>query len=338
MMTDRGHNVHHYGHELSQVTAQHHTVITDDFFQQCFPDYDWRTRMFTDFTDQTGLLQQTFEQNCVSELTIQAQPGDFLICFWGWGHKRIADASPDLIAVEPGIGYGHHWARWRTYESATLRASLQGPEAVNHCIQDWYQPAIPGFIDISDFEYSDTKHDYILYLGRIYSGKGVDIAIQATELAGRRLLIAGQGSLTDMGYLQTPDHVELVGQAGPEQRRRLMRDASALVIASRYAEPFGNVMVEAWASGTPTITPDWASFAEYNRTDVTGRRCRTLRDWVDACQNTQGYDHQAIRAYSEQFDIGPIGARLERYFSDILDVYAGDGWLQLTPLPHWPGQ
>jgi glycosyltransferase involved in cell wall biosynthesis len=233
--------------------------------------------------------------------------------------------------VEPGIGNGSGFARWRVYESYTLRAACEGINSVNYCNQDWYHTVIPNYFDLEDFTYNTVKEDYCLYLGRIGYNKGVDIAIEATEKAGQRLKIAGQGALSDLGYTKTPDHVEIVGYADENARRELLARASSLFIASRYAEPFGGVMVEAWLSGTPVISPDWAAFSEFNRQGVTGYRCRTLQHFVTAVNDTRAgaIKPYQCRTHGLDFTLNAIRPEYESYFQDLLNVYTGRGWYEL---------
>jgi glycosyltransferase involved in cell wall biosynthesis len=329
MMHQRGHRVIHYGHQDSQVECSEHvTVTTNATLEAAYGDYRWKELGFAHYYRTDDLAHKTFHANSIKEIEKRKQPNDILLCFWGWGHKPIADAHPDLIAIEPGIGYGGAWARWRVYESHSVMNCLAGPRAVSECLQDWYHVVIPNYFDLDDFTYETHKQDYILYLGRIYSGKGVDIAIDAAQKAGKKLIIAGQGTLKAMGYSTVPDHVTEFGYAGSEDRRRLLKDASALFIASRYAEPFGGVQVEAWMSGTPVISPDWAAFAEFNQHGVTGYRCRTFKDFVTAIESVDQIRPRACRLNAAQFTFDHIAPQYERYFQDVTDVYTGQGWYQ----------
>jgi glycosyltransferase involved in cell wall biosynthesis len=235
----------------------------------------------------------------------------------------VCDAHPDLICVEPGIGYaGGHWARFKIFESYAIYHAYCGLKNVGQCNQDWYEVVIPNYFDVDDFDYCDQKEDYFLYLGRVYSGKGVEVAIQATQIAGKKLVIAGQ---KEDGY-KLPDHVEYVGYADVPTRKKLMAKAKASFLASMYVEPFGGVQVENLLSGTPTITTDWGSFAENNIHGKTGYRCRTMGDFVDAINNIDQIKPADCRKFGENFSLEKVALMYEKYFEDVLDVYNGKGW------------
>lgn len=329
MMRAQGHHITHYGHEDSQVDADEHvTVVTNADLQQAYGNYDWRRNFFKfDIADHA---HRTFHANAIKEIGRRKQPHDFVLHFWGIGHQAIAQAHPDLINMEPGIGYRDTFARWRVFESHAIRNAVNGPDSITTCNQDWYSVVIPNYFDLADFEYSETKSDYILYLGRVYGGKGVDIAIDATREAGKQLVIAGQGSLKDMGYTKTPDHVVEYGYADHSARRQLMSQAQALFIASKYNEPFGGVQVEAYLSGTPVISPDWGAFAEYNRHNITGFRCRTFGEFVQACEDSKHLLPIQCRKHGEQFSLDVIALEYERYCSAVMDTYTGAGWYEIS--------
>ena len=335
MMASRGHQIYHYGHELSRIPEQpnveHITVITDREHRRAYGDeyvdqQRWRDLGFAHYYDIQDHAHCHFHATAIKEIHKRKEPNDLLLCFWGWGVKPIADALPDLIAIEPGIGYGGAWARWRVYESHSIRNAMTGIDGVRYCDQDWYHVVIPNYFDPQDFAYNTDKDDYVLYLGRIGWNKGVDIAIQATRAAGKRLIIAGQGSITDLGYTSTPEHVTCVGYADQEMRKMLMSKAQSLFIASRYLEPFGGVQVEAWLSGTPVISPDWGAFAEFNHDGVTGYRCRTHRDFVRAIESADEIKPYNCKKHAQQFTYGHIAPQYERYFEDVDNVYTRDGW------------
>ena len=336
MMTGRGHEIFHYGHarrDWDYPDVEAITVIDDATIRSAYGDdyvdqQSWRDRGFSHYYDCNDLVHRTYCDNSTREIIKRCQPHDIVLHFWGMGTQPVAAATPDLIHIEPGIGNGSGFARWRIYESNAVRSAVEGADSVNYCRQDWYHRVIPNYFDPEDFEYSHDKQDYVLYLGRIGYNKGVDIAVEATAAAGKTLKIAGQGSLLDLGYTRTPDHVEILGYADKNTRKYLLSNASSLFIASRYAEPFGGVQVEAWLSGTPVISPDWGCFPEMNRHGETGYRCRMFRDFVAAINDcSNGKISSAVcRSHGLNYTLDKIAPEYEQYFQDVLNVYTAQGW------------
>jgi len=323
MMKELGHEIIHYGHEDSDLICDEHvTVLTNDDFKKSYGSHDWRKTFFKFNTNDHAY--QTFFANAIREVGFRKKKNDFILPFWGSGVRPICDAHQhDMIVVEPGIGYaGGHWARWKVFESYAIYHAYYGMSAVGSCKQDWYDVVIPNYFDVDDFHFNEKKEDYFLYLGRVYSGKGVEVAIQATERAGVKLVIAGQ---KEEGY-ELPKHVEYVGYADVETRKKLMSNAKASFVASMYVEPFGGVQVENLLSGTPTITTDWGSFTENNLHGITGFRCRTMGDFVDAIHNIDIIKPENCRKFGENFTLENVAPMYDKYFQDVLNVYNGEGW------------
>jgi glycosyltransferase involved in cell wall biosynthesis len=185
---------------------------------------------------------------------------------------------------------------------------------------------IPNAFSPSEFEFSDQKQDYLLYLGRISADKGIHLAIQMAQQHGKKLIVAGPGDLRSLNYAQVPAHVEMFGYADVEQRKKLLRDASALIAPTYYVEPFGNIVVEALMSGTPVITTDWGGFVDTNVEGVTGFRCRNFAEFVAAVGKIPDISNQACRDWALQnYSETVVHNKFDQYFQNLTaqDFYHG---------------
>ncbi len=120
--------------------------------------------------------------------------------------------------------------------------------------------AIPNPIDLRAWPLREGKSDYVLWVGRMTAVKGPHRAIAAARIAGVPLILAGVIQPGQQAYFDREvaphidgDRVRFVGEVGGAVKRSLFADARALLMPIRWEEPFGMVMVEALACGTPVI-------------------------------------------------------------------------------------
>jgi glycosyltransferase involved in cell wall biosynthesis len=333
IMVQRGHTVYHYGNELSQVTATEHITVTTA--KDLIADYGsidyWKNWGHWKYDANKDQIYRTFTRRAMEEISTRCQKGDFLLLFFGHAQSAVAEgitrSCPGMIVVEPSIGYplGNVWAQFRVFESYFYQGSYYTHAPT---VGRWYDAVIPSGFELEDFEYSDKKQDFCLYMARLAPDKGANIAIQVTAAAGCKLIMAGQGSLENLGYKEVPPHVEHIGVAGPEQRRQLLRDAKVVLMPTEYLEPYGFVVVEAQLSGTPVVSTDWGAFPETVLHGVTGYRCRTHEQFVWALKNVHRLDHKVIRQWAvNNYAIDVVADKYEEYFDWIArNNQAGGTW------------
>jgi glycosyltransferase involved in cell wall biosynthesis len=119
---------------------------------------------------------------------------------------------------------------------------------------------IPNPIDLWAWPLRERKHDYLLWIGRMTAEKGPHRAIAAARAAGVPLILAGVIQPGQQGFFDREvaphidgERVRFVGEVDGPVKRALFADARALLMPIRWEEPFGMVMVEALACGTPVI-------------------------------------------------------------------------------------
>lgn len=336
MLKSRGHTVVHYGHEDSVVECDENVAVTTDTdLEKSYPGHDWRTQGWP-AARQDDHVYRVFYDNTIAELEKRKQPGDFLLCT-GSRHKPIAEAHPDLIAVEPGIGYANGgFARFRVFESYAALHAYRGMRDIEFAADDWwYDVVIPNYFDLNDFDFSAEKDDYFLFLGRVTPAKGTNVVLQVAQALGKRLLIAGVGALTGEETTGEPaisEFATVLGPVGPVRRRELLAKAQALIAPSQFLEPFCGVQIEAMLSGTPVISTDWGAFAEYNIHGVTGYRCRNFEQFVWAAKNIHTIDPLACRTWAERnFSLERVGEMYDEYFHAVASIFNGRGWYEPNP-------
>lgn len=234
------------------------------------------------------------------EIKQRKQPGDLLLCFYGRDNSQAAEMNSDLTIIEPNIGYDHAavFAPYRVFTSYALMHMYYGHKSML-MNPSWFDAVIPNSFDPDEFEFNTNKADYLLYFGRVIESKGIHLAIQAAEYTKKQLVIAGPGSIKQLGYDKIPNNVVCLGPCDPKHRKILMKNARAIIGPTYYVEPFGNMVVEGYFSGTPAITTDWGGFTETVVNGVTGFRCRDFADVIYAIENVNTIDPYVCRKWAE---------------------------------------
>lgn len=327
MYKEQGMHVIHYGHENSNVVCDEHvTVMTQKVLDDTYGIYDWKNLGLR--FEMGDIVQQTFNKNAIEEIAKRKQPGDIILCFFGNAQKPVCDAHSDMICCEPSIGYPSQFAPYKVYESYAVMHGLQGPEKVSTAEYKFYDVVIPSGFDLSEFEFREKKDDYFLMCGRMVWSKGVDIAAQVCERLGVKLILAGTSFGPQDCNLgpEWPKHVEYVGYADVEKRKKLMAGAKGLFCPTIYNEPFGYVAIEAMLSGTPVITVDWGAFTETVQHGVTGYRCRTFEQFLWAAKNIDTISPKACREWAEKnYNFQKIGKMYKEYFESLKNLSV-QGW------------
>lgn len=299
-MTQLGWNCIHYGTIGCEVSCE--TVIC---LEQIYPN---RTTSV-----------DHYNRKAAAEIQKRKKHGDLIMCFHGWENQIAAEANKDLPIIEPSIGYDHKavFAPYRVFVSYAQMHMFYGQRDLLMS-PSWWDTVIPNAFTPSEFEYTDMKSDYFLYFGRVIKNKGIDIAIQATEKTGQKLVVAGPGSLADLGYKSTPEHVVCTGLVGAEKRKELMKNARAIIGPTYYVEPFGNMVAEGYFCGTPAITTDWGGFTETVINNVTGFRCREFKEFVAAINNITDIDPAVCRKYAmTNYAETVVHEKFDNYFNKI---------------------
>lgn len=317
MMHNLGHEVFLYaGEEVEAPVTELITCVSETERASAVGDIH-----FTSFPFQ-GPLWDKFNAKAIEEISKRIEQKDFICIIGGTAQQPVAQSFPNHLSVEFGVGYGGVFSQFKVFESYAWMHSMYGAYK-NPTTADgnFYDVVIPGYLEPDMFPLGDGKGDYYLFIGRLIDRKGYKIAQEVCERLGKRLILAGPGEQRGYG--------EFVGSVGPEERARLMGGAIATFAPTLYIEPFGNVVIESQACGTPTITTDWGAFTENNPHGLTGFRCRTLKEFMQAAEDVKHLSRPLIRAHAiEKYSVDTIAIQYEKYFERLLTLWE-DGWYQL---------
>jgi glycosyltransferase involved in cell wall biosynthesis len=189
-------------------------------------------------------------------------------------------------------------------------------------------------IDLDQYTFGAGRGDYLAFVGRISPDKGLDTAIRVARRAGVPLKVAARPPLShphdpvarvDRDYydqvvrplLEAPG-VELVGEVGSREKDDLLRNAAALLFPIRWPEPFGLVMVEALACGTPVLALRCGSVPEVLVDGTTGLICDSEEELVQAVGRIEELDRARCRAEAEhRFSAAAMAAAYERVYEQL---------------------
>lgn len=144
-------------------------------------------------------------------------------------------------------------------------------------------------IDVEEWPYREQKMGFALWAGRFDPVKGADRAIRAARIAGMRLVLAGPVQHGQEGYFNREirpnvdgDKVVYVGEVGGNRKKALFANASCLLMPIEWNEPFGMVMVEALACGTPVIAFPYGAATEIVIDGVNGYQVADVASMAEA--------------------------------------------------------
>jgi glycosyltransferase involved in cell wall biosynthesis len=165
---------------------------------------------------------------------------------------------------------------------------------------------------LDDYPVGSGAGGYLAFLGRISPEKRPDLAIAIAKRVGIPLKIAAKVDPTNVGYFESTIRpllddplIEFLGEIGGAERVRFLGDALALVFPIEWPEPFGLVMIESMACGTPVVALRYGSVTEVLRDGHTGFVVDDVDDMVDAVRRIDRIDRAACRR------------EVERRFSDM---------------------
>jgi glycosyltransferase involved in cell wall biosynthesis len=177
-------------------------------------------------------------------------------------------------------------------------------------------------IDPSLYTFPDWKREHLSFLGRVAPEKGTHLAIEIAKKSGVPLKIAGEIQPIYKAYWETMvkpqvdgKFIEYVGEVGMEDKVELLGKSRAMLFPVQWDEPFGLVMIESMACGTPVLALPGGSVEEVIKEGVSGHVRKTAAELAECARNLD-IPAPIVRGYMEEF------FSVERMTRDYISLYS----------------
>lgn len=214
-------------------------------------------------------------------------------------HKTVTTIHGRLDLKDLPAAY----ARWPQFGLVSISDSQRAPLPDAH----WLATVPHGFLPELYPPCFRPAGDYLAFLGRISPEKGPERAIRLAMRAGMRLKIAAKVDHADVAYFETVvkpllDHplIEFLGEIGDRDKPAFLGNALGLLFPIDWPEPFGLVMIEAMACGTPIVAWNRGSVPEVLEHGVSGFIVDNEADAVAAVARLPQIDRAKVRAEFER--------------------------------------
>jgi len=224
------------------------------------------------------------------------------------------------------------YERWPQFGMVSISDDQRRPLA----FANWKATVHHG-MPAEQYVYSPRSKGYLAFLGRISPEKRPDRAIEIAIALGKRLKMAAKVDAADRVYFETRIKpmidgnplIEFIGEIGDHQKSDFLGGAEALLFPIDWPEPFGLVMIEAMACGTPVVAFKCGSTTEIIEDGATGFLVDTMEQAIDAASRAGQLDREAIRA---RFELRFSATAMARRYLDVYaDLLAHRPYAQMAP-------
>lgn len=221
------------------------------------------------------------------------------------------------------------YARWSRFPLASISNSQRAPLPM----ANWVATVPHGLPGDLLCPAPEPCRDYLVFLGRICPEKRPDRAIEIARRAGLPLRMAAKVDPADQAWFReviepqlADPSIEFLGEADDHQKGELLAHALATLFPIDWPEPFGLVMIESLACGTPVIAWRCGSVPEVLDDGVTGVIVDSMETAVDAVQTAAALDRGRIRAeFERRFSAPAMARRYVEIYSRLLAEQLGVG-------------
>ncbi len=315
-LVKRGHDVTLFASGNSMTKAKLASVFPKSLFED---NIDW-------FHRSQNLINAA---NCFS----RAEEFDIIHSHMGDNALFFAPAAKTPVLttlhnVLPGAKQNDtdEYVTFKYYSRKTNFASISFNQRTHTDINLNYIDTVYNGININDFTFNPKPQDYFAWLGRIHYGKGMWNAVHAAQVSKNKLIAAGNMTCeSDEKYFEevkpmiNGKNIKYIGEVGPKEKDKLLGGAKALLFPTIWEEPFGLVMIEAMACGTPVIAFNRGSVSEIVKHNKTGFIVKDEKEMAEAMKNIGKIDRAECRKHIEKyFTIEKMADAYEKVYEKII--------------------
>lgn len=312
-----------YSNEGSASKAHEHVVIlTKDRLRElswCHSPEDT-----LDVDNDNNELKREFQRVLVEKIQSRAAPGD-VICHVSGPNLEIFDLLRHCHHIELSVTYTTSpGLPFRVFETGAWmhwHYGKAGQEDGNS-----YKWVVPAPIDVDRWRFCEEPDDYALYLGLVTPRQGIDILVEiAKRSPDLPIRVYGPGDPSPW-VSRAPPNLIFKGPIRECERAEVMGRARCILNPTYTIEPSGRSGIEAQLCGVPLIGTSYGALQETMLEGITGYRCHTLADWLEAVRLSKSLDRKQIAAWARnRYSKESVGKQYDWVLRQLRDL-TGSGW------------
>jgi glycosyltransferase involved in cell wall biosynthesis len=234
-------------------------------------------------------------------------------------------STPTLLTMHGRLDLDHVRTTLPLYPTIPLVSiSDHQRRAVNGLPLHWAATVYNG-LDLDAYQREVRRDDgYLAFVGRIHPEKGPALAVEVARRSGRALRVAAKIDPFDIDYYRNDieplfeaNCVRFDGELDEPCKPAFYAGATATLFPSDWPEPFGLVMIESMAAGTPVIALRRGSVPEILLDGITGFICENVDEMVEAVKHVDRLDPAACRRHAATFDTATMCRGYEYVYQNI---------------------
>jgi glycosyltransferase involved in cell wall biosynthesis len=306
-LVKRGHDVTLFASGDSKTKAKLVSVTKRGLISQGIPWHDWWWNNFN--------YSIAFER---------AKEFDIIHSHW-----NVVGANFQKLVKTPVLHTFHNipkrddlrWKIFDYYKNEINAVFVSKSERKNSPVRFKKSWVVYNAVDLSQLKFNPRGGDHFIWIARVSPIKGIEIAIEAAKKLGLKLLLAGQIQPMMEDYFETKikpqltSKIKYIGEISQEELSDFYGSAKACLYPIEWQEPFGLIMAESQACGTPVIAFDRGSAREVVKDGKTGFVVKNVSEMIKAIKKIGQIDRKECRKWVEK------KFTIERMVNDYEKVY-----------------